>query len=224
MNAATKPVAWSISSLESFETCPRRYQHLRVIKDVADKKGVDADWGLWVHKQMENRIRDNTPLPVTLSKFEALAAPIANAPGEKIVEGQLAIDESFTPCTWFAKNTWCRAVVDAGIVKDDQAVLLDWKTGKQKPDTGQLALSAAMTMAHYPQVETVKTAFVWLKDDKTDKAVYTRADLGSIWEGFLPRVSRLKSAYSKTHFPPKPSGLCRKHCPVPKHLCEFNGT
>ena len=221
--APAKRVAWSISALDSFETCPKRYHHLRVLKDVQDTKGESAIWGSWVHKQLENRALYGTPLPVSIAGYEKLVRPILDAPGEKLVEKQYAINDKFQPVDWFSKEAWCRCVVDLGLITKKLAVLFDWKTGKPKPDSAQLALSAAVAMCHHEEVHTVRTAFVWLKDDKTDSETYTRDDAAGIWQSFMPRVQRLERAYSSSAFPPKPSGLCRKHCPIPKHKCEFSG-
>lgn len=218
-----KMPAWSISSLSAFETCPKRVYHIKVTKEVKDPPGESAAWGSWVHKQFENRLREGTPLPVTLSGYERLTKPIAESKGDKLVEYQIALNQDLQPCEWYGKETWVRVVIDAGVVKGESAALWDWKTGKRKPESDQLKLSAAVLMAAKPEVKRVSTAFVWLKDGATDKENFTCQDIPAIWSSFSPRLERMERAYAKTHFPAKPSGLCRKHCPVPNHLCEYSG-
>ena len=92
-------------------------------------------------------------------------------------------------------------------------MVLDYKTGKRKPSE-QLDLYAAYIFAHYPEVEDVKTIFVWLKEQKTDKKRFNRDELPIIWREFIPKVARLESAYNRDSWPAKPSGLCNGWCPV----------
>ena len=216
---------WSYSGLTSFETCPKRYYHIKVAKDATDAPGEAALWGSTVHKYLEDRVRDGTSLPVSVAGYEKIVAPIVNSPGIKLVEEQMAVDKELRPVEWTADNAWCRGIVDIGILSTshEKALLLDWKTGKRKADNDQLMLFAGLAYSHYPKLEIVQTGFVWLKENKVDKQGFTRKDISKIWATFAPRVHRMERAYLKAEFPPKPSGLCRNYCPVPKHKCEFSG-
>lgn len=215
--------AWSYSSLTKFETCPKQYYHTKVAKDVIDAPHDSALWGSTVHKYLEDRVKQGTPLPESVAGYERLAAPIADKPGEKLVEKQMAVTSAFQPTGWFDKDTWCRGIVDVGVLTGKRGLLLDWKTGKRKPDSTQLKLFAALAFAHYPDLEVVTTGFVWLKEGAVDRESYTREQVPVIWREFVPRVQRLERAYESGSFPPKPSGLCGKWCPVPKSKCEFSG-
>jgi len=216
---------WSYSGLTSFETCPKRYYHIKVAKDVVDTPGEAATWGSTVHKHIEDRLRDKTPLPASVANLEALVAPIEAKPGRKLIEYQMAVDASLNPTDWDSNTAWCRGIVDVGVVAErgDKAVLLDWKTGKRKPDSDQLMLFAALAFAHIDTLNVVQTGFVWVKSNEFDKQVFKRGDEPMIWQQFIPRVNRMEKAYELGAFPPKPSGLCRKHCPVPNNMCEFSG-
>lgn len=214
---------WSYSSLTSFETCGKRHYHLKVAKDVVETPHEATAWGSTVHKYMEDRAKDGTPLPVSVAGYEKLVAPIIAKAGEKLIEQQFAINAAMQPTTWMAPDAWCRGIVDIGVLTGTKALLLDWKTGKRKVDSSQLKLFAGLAFAHYPQVNTVVTGFVWLKEGKVDKNTFTREDVPAIWQEFVPRVRRLERAYEESKFPPKPSGLCRSWCPVPNRLCEFSG-
>ena len=214
---------WSYSSLTSFETCAKRYFHLKVAKDVVDTPHESATWGSTVHKHLEDRVKLGTSLPESLQGYERLVAPIISRQGTKLVEQQFAITADLSPTTWMGSDTWCRGIVDVGVLSGSSAVLLDWKTGRRKPDSDQLKLFAGLAFAHYPEVNTVHTGFVWLKERAIDKQKFTREDVPVIWQTFVPRVRRLERAYEQLNFPPKPSGLCSRWCPVPKSLCEFSG-
>lgn len=215
--------AWSYSSLTKFETCPKQYYHVKVAKDVVDAPTEATLWGNKIHEHLEQRVRDGTPLPEALSGYERIAALIEAHEGLKLVEQQLAINSALQPTGWFDSDVWCRGIVDVGVVNGATGVLLDYKTGKRRPESSQLKLFAALAFASYPQLEVVHTGFVWLKHNAIDKEKFTRNEVPMIWREFVPRVQRLERAFEEDKFPPKPSGLCANYCPVPKHKCEFSG-
>jgi hypothetical protein len=215
----TKQISWSISALNAFETCPRRFYHTRVGRDVNDPPGEHALWGQQVHKAFELRLKNEAPLPAYLSTYEGMVTKIMSRPGKRLVEARLCVDANFQPTTW--KNAWCRGVVDVGVLGTKAAFLADWKTGKQKPEQDQMELMAAMAFSHHPYLEEVTTTFVWLKDKKLDTHAYSKTRVGELWSKFLPRVKRLEKAHIDNNWPPKPSGLCGKYCPVTKTHCEF---
>ena len=85
----------------------------------------------------------------------------------------------------------------------------------------QLALMAQCVFAHHPSIEKIRTEFVWLKEEATTRADFTRADMVGVWAGLLPRVKTLEDAYASANFPPKPGYLCRRFCPVTS--CPHHG-
>lgn len=220
---SNKMPAWSYSSLTKFETCPKQYYHIKVAKDVVEKPTEATIWGERVHKHLEDRVKYGTPLPDILRNYEKFVQPIADKPGIKLVEQQFAINAAMQPTGWFAEDAWCRGIVDVGILSGSKGVLLDYKTGKRKPESSQLKLFAALAFAHYESLKTVHTGFIWLKDNKMDTETFTRDGVAMVWQEFLPRVQRLERAYKENKFIPKPSGLCRAWCPVPRSKCEFSG-
>ena len=217
-----KAPAWSHTSLSQFETCPKQYYHTRVVKDVTQDFGEAALWGQEVHKKLENRLLTNTQLPDHLKYCEPICQDILSRPGTLMVEEKMGLNKDLKPVTFFAKDVWARAVVDVGIVNNENAVILDWKTGKRKPDSDQMKLFAAFSFAKFPLVQKITTAFVWLKEHCIDKETFHREeDEAIIWQEVMPRVKRVELAYEKDKWPAKPSGLCKKHCPVKS--CEHNG-
>ncbi len=192
-------------------------------KAVPDVMGEEAKWGLRVHEHLASRLKDKTPLPDTIKGYEPIVASLENRPGVCLVEQQLALNDRFEPTGWFAKDAWVRVVLDVGLVDNQRAALFDYKTGKRKPDNDQLELFSAVGFAVYPSVQTIQTAFIWLQDKKLDKDTFSREQVPSIWAKFLPRVKRLELAFEREQWPAKPSGLCRKHCPVGRGLCEHCG-
>lgn len=215
--------AWSYSALTSFEQCPKRFYETKIAKNIVEPQTEATLWGNAVHKALEHRLSDGTPLPDKMQQYEPIAAKLANAAVGKTleVEQKLALNSSFEPTKFFAKDVWVRSIADFIISKGETAFIGDHKTGKMVPDSSQLELSAAVVMHHKPWIKKVVNTFIWLKEGKVTTEKFAREDLPNIWAKFLPRVRRVEHALEANKFPPMPSGLCRKWCPV--HTCEHNG-
>ena len=203
--------SWTYSQLEKFETCPKQFYHVRVARDFTDPPTEHIKWGEIVHKAMEERVMNGTPLPEGMEHWESIAVKLANLPGEKYAEYKMNIDKSFNKSSW--RGAWSRGIADLLVVNKNKAAVFDHKTGKRKI-TEQIMLYAGYTFAEFPEVDEVTTVFVWLKEKKLDKEVFTRADVPKIWNEFLPRVIKLEKAYETDKWPAKPSGLCNGWCPV----------
>lgn len=222
----SKPFAWSFSALESFETCPRRHYLTRIAKLVDEPETDAMAWGKQVHKAFENYMKTGQPFSHTMAQFESVGTffkKIADTSDEILTEQQWAIDEEWLPTDWFAKNTWCRAVIDLALLRNRAAALVDWKTGKMKEGYDQLKLTALMTFARYPDIDVADCMYVWLKDNQITRKKFHRDDEIELWEEFRPRVERMMEAFDFDNWPARQSGLCRKHCPVGRHNCIHCG-
>jgi len=230
-----KPFAWSYSKLKNFEVCPKRHYNVDVIKAFKDEEGEALQWGNAVHKALANRCgKGRVPLPHPMAGYEKWAERVTS-PGKTIpvptilVEQQLAIDENFAPTKWFANDAkragmgepWYRGIADVLKIKDKGALAIDWKTGKVIDDAPQLALLAACIFAHYPDVERVRSEFIWLKEDASTRQDFDRDQMADIWKGLWPRIEALKLAHETLNYPAKPGFLCRRYCPVT--TCPHHG-
>lgn len=213
--------AWSFSSLNQFETCPRQYDLTKNKKVIVFTDTVHTIWGKEVHTALEDYLNDTSPLEGNYAPYKPFADKILSMPGEKLVEWQFALKKDLTPTGFQEEDAWCRGIIDIGVVHEDQALVGDWKTGKVRPDSDQLKLFAAATMQHYPQVQTVKTVYVWLAHGKVTTETYRRSDLPGIWSHFFTKVARLEQSYVKDKWIPKPSGLCNGWCGAGRDHCEF---
>lgn len=218
-----KPLAWSYSALNAYETCPHRYYVTKVTKEIKEGQTEATIWGNEVHKALELRVTGKAPLPERMAQFEPIAATVVKrAAGGRIeAESKMALTKAFKPTTWFAPDVWVRGITDFTIHKGDKMFVGDWKTGKPTPASAQLKLTAAMTFALKPGIKTVINAFVWLKTGGITAEVFQREDAPAIWQEFAPRVQRIEHSIKDDNWPKRPSGLCKAWCPV--HSCEFNG-
>ena len=203
--------AWTYSQLEKFETCPKQYYHVRVKRDVVEPPTEHTKWGEEVHTALEHRVMHGTPLPEGMQQWEGIAAKLCALPGTKLCEYKMAVDSNFKQTGW--KTAWTRGIADLVVINGKKAAVFDHKTGKRKL-TEQLSLYAAYVFIHFPEVKEVTTGFIWLKEKKIDKETFHRDQLHEIWQGFLPRVIKLESAYDRDSWPARPSGLCKGWCHV----------
>lgn len=213
--------SWSYSKLTAWETCPRRQYETTISKAWPDTKNEAAIWGDTVHKALEYRMKHGMALPTWAEQWEPLVARLMASPAPVKVEHKIALNQNLQPVDYFAKDVWVRAIADVSIAQPTSIFVFDWKTGKYKSDTEQLRLSAAMQFSHFPHVEKASLMYAWLKDNRTTRQEFNRAESPIIWSEFLPRVERMAKGYEAERWEEKPSGLCRKYCPV--RNCKFNG-
>lgn len=211
-----KRIAWSFSALSVWKSCRKKFYHLKVAKDVKDGDSEAAAEGKAVHDALYKRVAKGIPLPINLRQHEKLAesyASRAKVCDDLQGELKLCLNDALNPVDWFAKDAWVRAVVDLLLVKGKVAILVDWKTGKRKPEFDQLMLSAALLSRYMPEIEEFHLVFEWLRDGERDTAKMTKADMKDVWKKFFPYITEIEEAVALTEFPANPTGLCG-WCPV----------
>lgn len=216
-----KAFAWSYSKLKNYETCPKRYHAVDVEKSVKEEEGEALLWGNAVHKALAERVADGKELPKSMQEYEKWAQLLLTGGGTLLVEQKLAINKDFGPTSWFGDDAWFRGIGDVIKIVGQVALIIDYKTGKILEDGSQLALMAACVFAHHPDVKRVRSEFIWLKEDATTRADFTREGMAEVWKSLWPRIEQLEEAHKTITFPPKPGGLCKRYCPV--HFCPHHG-
>jgi len=214
-------LAHSYSSIKMFENCPKRYYHQRITKEVTDTGSDATRHGERIHADLEHRLVNQKPLTYDTEQYEVLCQTIEvlATGGELHAERQLCLNENLTPTSWYAKDAWLRSILDVLILKDDEAIVMDWKTGKRRPDFTQLQLFALQVFKHFPEIKSVKSSFVWLRDMEMDTEVFTVDKTNLMWADMLSRIERIQQSLDNDNWPAKPSGLCN-WCPA-KNICEY---
>ena len=205
----------SFSRLSTFEQCQAQFDYLYVSKRVSNESNEHSDYGDRVHKLLEAKGRgelDESTLSdegkSTLERWGPVVDKITSIAGDKYYEHQMAVNKDLQPTGWFAPDVWIRSIADVLVVDGATAYCLDYKTGKVKENPTQLQLFAAMVMFHFPEVQTVKTSFIWLKFDEVTNAKYERRFLGALWSALQPRFNKVQEIIDLGVFSAKPSGLC----------------
>ena len=216
-------LTWSYSSLGLFQQCPRKYYHLRVVKDIKEPETTAILYGKEVHLALEEYIRDGKPIPPQFSQFQDVADMLKAIPGEKLCEYKMGLTKDLQACGFFDENVWFRGVADLLIINGDTARVIDYKTGKSSEfaDVKQLELMALAVFKHFPKVRRVKAGLVFLVANDFVKAEYDKKDAPLPWLKWIQETDRIQAAHDTNVWNPKPNFTCRKYCLVKD--CQHNG-
>jgi hypothetical protein len=204
-----------------FEQCPKRFYALKVAKTHKAEDGVASAAGTRDHKSLEDRLMVGAALPPHLAKHEPLCDTITKTDLIVKAEEELAVTKELEPCEWWHRDVYLRVKADVGLYTATTAGLLDWKTGKRKPKPFQLELGALTQFIHYPNIKSTEAAFLWLKDDASDRYKFTRADdYHRILAKLKAKVERVEDAVADGVWQAKPSWLCN-YCEL-KDECSYS--
>lgn len=222
----TKP-AWSFSSIKTFDQCPKKYYHTKVVKDYEENFETEAIfYGNEFHKAAEDYVggvvKELDPrFDYALSALDKLKG----MKGEKLCEYKMGLTEKLEPCGFFDDGVWFRGVADLLIVdeKTGVATVIDYKTGKSAKyaDKGQLELMALCVFRHFPDIKKVKCGLLFVVCKAFIKETYTIENQTELWRKWLTAYATLEKSYDNDVWNPKPTGLCRAHCVVTE--CPHNG-
>jgi len=210
----------SYSAIKLYENCPLRYYRQRVLKDIVDEGGEASRYGERIHAMLEARLKGED-LPQEVERYEPLCRSVEHLGrrGEVYIEKELVLNKNLTPTGWWSEDAWLRSKLDVLVVSGQDAVVMDWKTGKRRPDMFQMHLFAAQVFKHFPDVNHIKTSLVWLKDLSMDTEQHVRSDSAVIWGEVMSRIQRIEASLEHDTWPAKPSGLCR-YCPA-RQDCDY---
>jgi hypothetical protein len=217
-------IPWSYSSLTSYENCGFRFAAERIHKTVQKKQYQEAANGIDIHKVIELHLTENKPLPDATVKAMVDTALRGREVKFMKFEHKLGVTKDLQPCDYYDKNDcYYRGILDVMYVNPENSTgaIFDWKNGKPNAYSEQLKANSALVFAHYPHITTVHNEYVWLRHKDTTPSKVFRDFYQPIWERFIKRVDRLQHALATDTWYKKPSGLCKKYCPVTH--CEHNG-
>jgi hypothetical protein len=216
---------WSFSSLKLFEQCPRKYYHLRVVKDFKEPVSEAMSYGTDMHKAAEDYIKSDTPLPKRFAYIQSTLDSLKLLPGERVCEYEMGLTKDLKPCGFKDKDVWFRGIIDLAILDHEtgEARILDYKTGRSTKyaDTGQLELMALGVFKHFPTINKVRAGLLFVVANAFIKERYDISQEPKLWTRWIQRHSRIEIAHQSDVWNPNPSGLCRKHCAVKS--CPHNG-
>jgi PD-(D/E)XK nuclease superfamily len=218
-NCVAELVAFSFSRLEGYETCPKKFFHLSVAKDWKDPPNEMTQYGTDLHKAFADFLKSGKMLPLHLRQHLPMLRQLQQAPGEKVIEQQIAINHEYKQTDWFAKDTYCRVISDLTIMNGPHAVMFDWKSGKLKDGFDQLRLAAAVMFLIAEELETISMHYVWTKNKAITSDKMARADMPDVWANLMPRLQHYQNAHANMDFPARQGFHCN-YCPI--KTCPYN--
>lgn len=219
-----KNTTWSYSSIKSFEQCPKKYYHLRVLRDVKDSGSEATIYGQELHKAAEDCVKHDIPVPPKFQFIQDLIDSLKEIPGEKHCELKLGVKKTeagYEPCGFFDKDVWWRGIGDMVIVQDDTIFSLDYKTSKNSryADMKQLDALAAGLFVHFPHAKKIKSALAFVVSNELIHKEHFVEMRDSYFATFTPMLDRLAAAQVNGVWNANSGPLCA-YCPVTS--CEHN--
>lgn len=216
-------IQWSFSSLKTFEQCPRKYYHTRVLKDIVEGDTEATRYGKLMHKIAEDYIKNNIDLPEAFSYLRSTLDELKSIPGTKYCEYEMGLREDLSPCEFNAEDRWWRGIADLLIIDEakELAWSVDYKTSKNAryADTKQLDLVATGVFAHFPKIKRVKSALLFVVSKEFVRVEHYEEMVEKYLEKPKHMIERLVAAHSNGVWNPVESALC-KFCAVRE--CEYN--
>jgi hypothetical protein len=216
-------VVWSFSSLKTFEQCPRKYFHTKILRDVSEPDSQATIYGRDVHSAAEHYIRDDKPLPPKYGYIQPILDQLNSLEGEKHCELKLGLTRELEPCDFSAKNVWWHGIADLVVVNEAKklAYSVDFKTSKSAryADVKQLDLVAVGLFKKFPALERIRSALIFVVSNDLVKAEHKVEEVQKYMEKPTQAVARIEAAIGNEVWNPVQGPLCR-FCPV--RTCEFN--
>jgi hypothetical protein len=217
-----KPITWSYSSLALYQQCPKKYYHLKVVKDIKEPLSEAITFGNEIHKIAEEYVGKGRPIPEKYNHIELALKSLKDMPGEKLCENKLGLTAELEPCGFFDRNVWWRGVADLIILQGDTALTVDYKTGKSSKyaELKQLEIVSLAIFKHFPEVKKVKAGLMFLFADDFIKTAYLADSQQELWGSWISDVGQLQASVENNMWNPKPNFTCRGWCPVTS--CDHN--
>ena len=199
--------AWSFSRYKNYRGCPRQF-FLGYLKKLPQVEGPALKRGQRIHTEAEHYVDGTSDeMPECHENFRPWFDGLRDADDVR-VEEEWAFTKDWKKTEW--KNwaeCWLRVKVDVAVprLEDDRLLVIDHKTGRERPYQDQLELYAVSGFYRYPTVKTIRTE-IWFLDKGTHtQATYTRSAQGGLRDKWERRVVPM---FRDKRFAPTPGPSC----------------
>jgi hydroxymethylpyrimidine pyrophosphatase-like HAD family hydrolase len=229
-----KFIPYSYSKIGTFKQCPYKFklQYIDKVK-IPFETNIALEKGKYIHSLIEHYIKgtklENFNFSLSTEKdikeydnifnelkidglFQAL---IAND-GERFVEHGFGLklkDGKLIP-TNYKNGELVRGFIDFLKIKNEKAIIVDWKTGKFREDQDklQVMIYAIWAFLNFPQIKEVVTIFYFVEHKKITSKTFKREDLPFLVKEFLTIIAKIEKCIE---FNKNVSPLCN-WCPMKK--------
>jgi CRISPR/Cas system-associated exonuclease Cas4 (RecB family) len=195
----------SATSLKTWTNCPRLFKAKYIDKIIPYKEHPAAARGIAIHKELEDAVRAGAD-PSCWTP-EGLIAMLHNKRAH--IEVEMALTREGKPTRYSSAKAWLRGKMDV-LLLGAKALVIDWKTGKVRPDKVQADMYTAIVNQTYAMSVEFRLVYV----DQKQVVPLTR-DAGA-----FERVKALaEQVEADSDFLPNPGWLCR-YCDFT--ACRYN--
>jgi hypothetical protein len=229
-------MAYSFSRLELYDKCPWAYKTVH-IDGFKRKSNEAADTGRNLHERiagylerlihskyrtdwqwaLNQQLLNSDAVAVWQKFYRNFTLPEIEAMG---VETKLGFDRHWRPVDFFDAEVHFRMVVDWHYLQGCLAVVTDWKSNREVPETIvknlQLRIYGwGVKRALYPEVEEILLKLHFLRYGLDRKVLLLPDDLAAVPEELDEKIARIEAAKK---FEPTPGSFCgwcgvTAHCP-----------
>jgi|TARA_B100001093_G_C26589204_1_gene910731 hypothetical protein len=214
---------WSYSAINLFKQCPKKYHHLKILKDIVEPQSEALLFGNRVHQAAEFYVKENTPLPKELGYLEETLCKIKEIKGDRLCEYRMGLTKDLQPCGFFDKKVWWRGIADLIVLGDNKAYLIDYKTGKSSryADVKQLEILSLAMFKHFPKIKKIKAGLLFIITKELIKKNFSAGEQDKCWEYWVSNTNDLENTLNTDVWNAKPNFTCRNYCAVLS--CSHNG-
>lgn len=195
----------SYSAIKLYEQCAAKYKFNRLDK-LPDPSGPAAERGKLIHAEIEAMLKGGLELGCDEIGYLLPKIDIWKEQGAQS-EMPFAINKDWKEVEWADPSCMIRGIIDLYIEDHETAIVLDFKTGKERDYTDQVAVYSAVILATKPHIQIVKPCIEFIDTQKfvTYNDIH-RKDLTYLKQSL---EGRIKLIDRDTIYAPNPSGLCR---------------
>jgi CRISPR/Cas system-associated exonuclease Cas4 (RecB family) len=206
---AKKITSWSYSRWACYTECPAKAKY-KFIDKLPEPGSPAMERGNEIHKMAENYVKGVLKtLPAELKLF---SVEIKNLKKQKASpEQSITFTKDWKQCAWNDwDRAWLRIKVDAILINDQVATVIDYKTGKVRDGNEmQLSLYDLGALVAYPKIKVVMSE-LWYLDHGEVRPITprqaTQKDVPLLKKEWVTRVTPM---LNDTKFAPRAGDYCR---------------
>jgi CRISPR/Cas system-associated exonuclease Cas4 (RecB family) len=223
-----KYAPYSFSKINCFFECPKKFDYSYVNKIDKDDDYRDPSYfvrGRFIHSYIANRLSGGDG---TLNKFSGVDVydklHLAECAEKTLsndyvaisydfdtngIEKQIFLSKKMTPSN--NARAAMKGYIDYYAVHDDFAMIIDWKSGKYRPDANydQLELYAIWVLERHPEITEIDLVFYYVEHNKFSVKTVEASEVESFKKKIVENVDIIEN---EENFNPTPSKRSCLHC------------
>jgi len=223
-----KYAPYSFSKINTFFECPQKFDYSYVNKISKDKDYSDPSYfrrGRFIHAYIADRLKGgdgllsgfaDVDMEDKLSLTDSAETTLENEYisisydfNKNEIEKQIFLSHQMKPTN--KARAAMLGYIDYFAVHDDFAMIVDWKSGKYRPDANynQLELYAVWVLEKHPEVTEIDLIFYYVEHNKFSVRTVTSSEVESFKNKIIENIDIIEN---EEEFKPTPSKRSCLHC------------